>query len=94
MPARHPLALQVTHTVSTTGSIYKVKQGGVQALEGGAIQRSRAWASWHQAMLAQKAAATAMGTQAIRRRVRSGLGTVENRGTDNLRFTLSQAVWP
>lgn len=35
MPARHPLALQVTHTVSTTGSIYKVKQGGVQALEGG-----------------------------------------------------------
>lgn len=35
MPARHPLALQVTHTVSNTGLIYKVKQGGVQALEGG-----------------------------------------------------------
>ena len=35
MPARHPLALQVTHTVSTTGLIYKVEQGGVQALEGG-----------------------------------------------------------
>ena len=59
------------------------------------MQRSRAWAFWHQAMLPQKAAATAMGIRPSSGRVRVRVG---HRGgkqrIDNLRFTLSQAVWP